>query len=353
MDESNVPLPLLGIAPTLRDDESLLDLGDLELFKNAASEEMPPSPPPRRSIFRWGKNFDRDGGDKSSTPTLLASRGPLRGEMSSSMERPDKLLPPEGFRRARDVLVTVEDSVDSVESRLELTVLADDTACAIRVPGRLRAPLLLLRLRLLPRFVLLELRSLSSVVLELRPRVMESSVTDVDTTAASLVDLDRAGATRRDRCVDRELFSSLLVLMMTLADMLPRESLDRDARGTRRRLLRRDKSSICSDAVDASSAAVSETVRRLDLDDGVLGVTRRIRSRARAKPFSSNSSISSSDPTDVRECIESPRLFRARRDDWSFSVEVLSTLKDDMDCGFRVDMSRVVAVVVPVVRYCR
>lgn len=169
-DSDEAPLKLVlvvGMAPTLREDDILFDLGDLVLFKNAAKEEMPESPRPRSSL-RCG-SLDRDGGDKSSTSTLLASRGPMRGARLSSKESPDKLLlPSPGFRRGLVdvVVVTVDDSLlDSAESRLEMPLLADATVCAARALGRLRAPLLLLllRLRLELRGLLVALRPLSSV----------------------------------------------------------------------------------------------------------------------------------------------------------------------------------------------
>lgn len=136
----------------------------------------------------------------------------------------------------------------------------------------------------------------------------------------SSVDLDRAGGVRRERCGMRELLILLSLAWKdeTLADMAPNESLERVARGTRRRLPRRDAAS----SVERTSLALSNEVAvgvssfecRFDLgnddredDNGVFGAVRRIRSRARARLGSSDSLMSSSDPRDEREWEESPR----------------------------------------------
>lgn len=146
--------------------------------------------------------------------------------------------------------------------------------------------------------------------------------------------------------------------------------MDLDGRGGRLLLVvedRREESSINNEEAEFSKANndddddddASDTVRRapaLLIVDGVLGVVvalDRNRSRALARPelspppllfvVSSNSSISSSDPTlpEDRECKESLReplrLLLTRSEDLlrpvPFKDEVLSS-KDDMDCGF-------------------
>ena len=396
LEDSDEPLPplllvavvVVGMAPTLREEDSLLDFDDLELFKNAAKEEIPESPKPRSS-FRWG-SFEREGGDKSSTPTLLASRGPTRGARSSSMESPDKLFLPSSFRRARtepevvddDVVTVVADSLlDSVESRLdEVALLADATACAARAVVRLRAPLLLLRLRLELRGLLVELRPLSSVGLAMVDRVkllllllllLLSVVVDVAPVLLLVVlvgsmevvsvesgnrevesseDLDRAGAIRRERCTDRELPVSVWN-EERLDDMIPNESLDRVARGTRRRALPRRDPASSGEPMSARLFSVKLAIDfeltgsslecRVDLDtdeddNGVLATDRRIRSRARTRLGSSNSLMSSSDAMEDREWEESPRWLRVRRGAvpvaaLSDDELALSTVKADMD----------------------
>lgn len=139
------------------------------------------------------------------------------------------------------------------------------------------------------------------------------SVTRGNREVESSEDLDRAGGARRERCMERELPLSI-AKVETLADIIPNESLDRVARGIRRRLPRRDAAS----SVDAivvvvafSNGAVvvgvvSSLECRFDLDkdeedDDAAGADRRIRSRARARLGSSNSLISSRDPMEERE----------------------------------------------------
>lgn len=47
-----VEVLVVGMAPTLREEDSLLDLGDLVLFKNADKEEIPDASPRPRSSLR-------------------------------------------------------------------------------------------------------------------------------------------------------------------------------------------------------------------------------------------------------------------------------------------------------------